>query len=127
MIEVKRRRDGTLTVRSELPDAHDWPARWVDRNVASGHASLFKGSLILHLRDGTDVEYRILSRPGVYCLGCGDGLGDEPARSDAVGRERADALTAERKAHVADCGNVDDPQCPAGYRFRNVYRTVKEG
>lgn len=123
-VRIRRRYDGALKFHTAPPDSHDWPKSWVDKNIATGSVTLGRGRLTLHTDDGEDdVVYEVVRTPGVYCVGCGDRLGDDPADPRLLGADEAQLLGDEYRGHVADCdGDGVDPQNPAGYLYTAAYR-----
>lgn len=58
---LRKRKDGTVHPMKELPDSHEFSARWIDRAVGSGLVSV---RITLHLGD-EDKEYEFTGFPVV--------------------------------------------------------------
>lgn len=104
---VRKRKDGTVeagrwdpeasrVIAGDYPRQHRFSTRWVTQHLVEGLVSVTPERLTLHLTDG-DVAYRINRHPGAYCTGCGERIGDGPARTPAAVAER-DALVCEGAA-----------------------------
>jgi len=86
--------------------------RLVNAAVAEGWMTLSKGQILVHAQDPVaqkpvDLAYKVLQRPGRYCLHCGIKLDDDATGSLA----RKHVAEKHSKAKSPDASN------PAGYEM----------
>ena len=103
----------------DLPATHRFSIRMVDQAVTEGWMTLGRGRITIHTMSG-DVMWRIVRKPGAYCVHCGAAVGSGPAgRAGEVAR---------RRLHTDGCcgdgGHPDD--APAGYEVLNGWEVELE-